>query len=187
MMMNASVRRSDTPNNAIDRAVLTVCSRVGVRAGDVGDVAAMAGVPENLANRYFPFNYALFDTAVRAAIAAHSDGSLPPGARMELTRVIVRNGDFPDLARLYHRRVLAPWLNAVRESASSTATLGEPRMEPLARFPELALAPGFFALIWNILLDDVDPLDEAELVRACGDLLREACPPPTRRGQRRGA
>jgi hypothetical protein len=38
-MMIASVRRSDTPNNAIDallRAVLTVFSRVGVRAGHVG-------------------------------------------------------------------------------------------------------------------------------------------------------
>lgn len=151
------------------RAALTVFAEMGLRDGRIEDIAALAGMSKGAVYLHFPSKAALFQAAVRFAITAQANGRAD--LKRALVRIMIRDGlRFPDLAECYHRTILAPKLAAVRDLAA-TAVLTDPAAEPLARVPQLVLVPGCFAIVWNALFGEIDPLDEGEFEECFRHLL----------------
>jgi len=160
--MTASAHRGKAEKKnregAMLRAALVVFADAGLRDGRIEDIAAMAGVSKGAVYLSFPSKAALFRVAVRFAIASLSEGRAE--MERELVRIMVHDGvHFPDLAECCSRELIVPRLEAVR-ALGSLAALSE--TSPYVRFPQLALAPGSFALVWNALFGKIDPLNEEE-------------------------
>jgi hypothetical protein len=174
-MIDSPLGRPRTSRDTLDaspRAGLTVFSPAGVLERWLENVAAPAGVWQGAQLLHFLSKAALLGSAARAAIAHHEDEGVPANVRSELPRINVCEGtDFPQHARQYYPRDLAPRVNIVRRIASA-ASRGGFRVVPLARFPKLAMARAFFAPIWNILFSDDHLLQEAERRRACRAIVR---------------
>jgi hypothetical protein len=92
--------------------------------------------------------------------------------RKDVIRLIIAEGPrFPKLAEFYYREVISRVIAAVRGLLRRAAERGEIPAEALARFPQLLVAPGLVAIVWNGLFDRFEPLDVAGLMRAHLDLL----------------
>jgi AcrR family transcriptional regulator len=158
-------RRQDGATTSHDRAEalliasLAVFTRDGLRDGRIEDIAALAGISKGAVYLRFPSKAALFRASLQFAIAASAE---QPEIKRQLVWIMIRDGiHFPDLIECCYRDLIAPQLATIRAYAS-TAEKGIPQADILARFPQLALPPRCFALIWNTLFGKFDPLDEDE-------------------------
>ena len=92
--------------------------------------------------------------------------------RKDVIRLIIAEGPrFPKLAEFYYREVIARVITVVRGLLRRAAERGEIGADALARFPQLLVAPGLVAIVWDGLFDRFEPLDVAALMRAHLDLL----------------
>ena len=92
--------------------------------------------------------------------------------RKDVLRLIITEGArFPKLAEFYYREVIARVIPAMRALLARAAERGELPHGALARFPQLLVAPGLIAVIWNSLFDRFDPLDVRALMSAHLDVL----------------
>jgi hypothetical protein len=92
--------------------------------------------------------------------------------RKDVLRLIISEGPrFPKLAEFYYREVIARVLPVMRALLTRAVERGELRNDALARFPQLLVAPGLVAIVWNGLFDKFSPLDVRELMRAHLDLI----------------
>jgi hypothetical protein len=57
-------------------------------------------------------------------------------------------------------------LTIMRPMLRRAAERGELPDDSLARFPQLIIAPGLVAIMWNALFDKYEPLDVPEMIRA---------------------
>src|SRR5919202_1640814 len=73
---------------------------------------------------------------------------------------------FPALAEFYHREVVSRGMGLLREVAERAAARGEFQGDELARFPQLAIAPGLVAILWSWLFERFEPLDQEGLLDA---------------------
>ena len=181
---------------AILSAALDEFATRGFAAARLDDVARRAGVAKGTIYLYFRDKEALFQDLVRSVIGpliarfeASAEIDLPArvvaerivdmfvreiyGTRgKDVIRLIIAEGPrFPSLAEFYYREVISRVIAAVRGLLRRAAERGEIPAEALARFPQLLVAPGLVAIVWNGLFDRFEPLDVAALMRAHLDLL----------------
>jgi AcrR family transcriptional regulator len=181
---------------AILAAALEEFSARGFAATRLDDVAQRAGVAKGTIYLYFRDKESLFQELVRSmlgpmvgAIEAAPLADLPVRVvaerivdlfvreiygtrRNDVLRLIISEGPrFPKLAEFYYREVIARVLPAMRALLARAVERGELRNDALARFPQLLIAPGLVAIVWNGLFDKFSPLDVRELMRAHLDLI----------------
>jgi AcrR family transcriptional regulator len=181
---------------AILAAALDEFSARGFAGARLDDVARRAGVAKGTIYLYFRDKEALFQDLVRSVIGpliarveASTAVDLPARLvaerivdmfvreiyatrRKDVIRLIIAEGPrFPKIAEFYYREVISRVIAAVRGLLRRAAERGEIPAETLARFPQLLVAPGLVAIVWNGLFDRFEPLDVAALMRAHLDLL----------------
>jgi AcrR family transcriptional regulator len=168
----------------------------GFAAARLDDVARRAGVAKGTIYLYFRDNEALFQDLVRSVIGpliarfeATAEIDLPARIvaerivdmfvrevygtrRKDVIRLIIAEGPrFPKLAEFYYREVISRVIAVVRGVLKRAAARGDIGADALARFPQLLVAPGVVAIVWNGLFDRFEPLDVAALMRAHLNLL----------------
>ena len=181
---------------AILAAALEEFSARGFAATRLDDVAKRAGIAKGTIYLYFRDKESLFQELVRSmlspvvgAIEAAPMADLPIRVvaetivelfirevygtrRKDVIRLIIAEGPrFPKLAEFYYREVIARVLPAMRALLTRAVERGELASDALARFPQLLIAPGLVAVVWNGLFDRFAPLDVEKLMRAHLDLL----------------
>jgi AcrR family transcriptional regulator len=189
---------------AILDAALDVFADKGFADTRLDDVALRAGVAKGTLYLYFESKQALFEALIRSGIAAPIEAieekvlglDLPAETtlrmlfaflrqevlatrRKEIVRLILSEaGRFPEIAALYHREVISRGMRLLRRIVERAIARGEFRSNELARFPQLAIAPGIVALVWLNLFQHLEPLDVEGMFDAHIDLLMRALKEP---------
>jgi AcrR family transcriptional regulator len=181
---------------AILAAALDEFAAQGFAATRLDDVARRAGVAKGTIYLHFRDKEALFQELVRSVLSplvgmletiAQADAPLRALAerivdvfvdeiyatrRKDVIRLIISEGPrFPKLAEFYYREVLSRVIQAMRGLLRHAIERGELDNEAILRFPQLLVAPGLVAIIWNGLFDRFEPLDVRALMHAHLDLL----------------
>jgi AcrR family transcriptional regulator len=193
---DARSARRGKRREAILSAALEEFSARGFAATRLDDVARRAGVAKGTIYLYFRDKESLFQELVRSmlsplvgAIESAPRVDLPfrvvaetivdlfvreicGTRRKDVIRLIIAEGPrFPALAEFYYREVIARVLPAMRALLTRAVERGELASDALARFPQLLIAPGLVAIVWNGLFDRFAPIDVEKLMRAHLDLL----------------
>jgi AcrR family transcriptional regulator len=176
---------------AILDAALEEFTARGFEAARLDDVAKRASVAKGTIYLYFADKEALFQDLVRSMVhpvlgtLEHLrevdiparmlvEGMLNTFVReilgtrrKDIVRLIFTEGTrFPAIAEFYHREVIARVLAIMRPILKRAAERGELPDDSLARFPQLIIAPGLVAIMWDALFAKYEPLDVPEMVRA---------------------
>jgi len=192
---NRAGRRNER-RDAILAAALAQFSARGFSATRLDDVARRAGIAKGTIYLYFRDKESLFQELVRAMISpivgvveTVPSADLPMRVvaerlidvfireiygtrRKDVIRLIITEGPrFPKLAEFYYREVISRVLVALRAVLRRAVERGELADDALARYPQLLISPGVFAIIWSGLFDRFAPLDVRQLMRAHLDLL----------------
>ena len=190
-----AARQAERRQAILDAALDEFAAR-GFAATRLDDVAARAGVAKGTIYLYFSDKESLFQELVRTllspVIGTLIDGhlsDLPVRAvgeavadlfvreifgtrRKDVIRLIIAEGPrFPKLAEFYYREVIERVLPAMRAIMARAVERGELKTDALARFPQLLIAPGLVALVWEGLFGRFAPLDVRALMRAHIELL----------------
>lgn len=188
---DAKALRSAKRREAILSAALEEFSAHGFEAARLDDVARRAGVAKGTIYLYFADKEALFQELIRwqltpvvgaFELAAQADIPLRlltdrliemfvreiyGTRRKDMIRLIISEGPrFPKLAEFYYREVLSRMIDVFRSILRRAAERGELKSDVFVRFPQLLVAPGLVAILWNGLFDKFEPLDPGELMRA---------------------
>ena len=183
-------RRGERRDDII-AAALEEFSASGFAAARLDDVARRAGVAKGTIYLYFRDKESLFQELVRVmvhplvgAITTAPLHDLPVRAvlemivevfvteilgtrRKDVLRLIMAEGPrFPKLAEFYYREVIAHVLPVLRARLTLAVERGELHNDALARFPQLLVAPGLMAIIWDSLFERFEHLDVRALMRA---------------------
>jgi AcrR family transcriptional regulator len=189
-------QRRGERRDAILAAALEEFAARGFAAARLDDVARSAGVAKGTIYLYFRDKESLFQELVRTmlsplvgVIEAAPAADMPVRAvaetivdlfvreiygtrRKDVIRLIISEGTrFPKLADFYYREVISRVLPAMRALLTRAVERGELGHDALARFPQLLVAPGLMAILWNGLFGRFAPLDVRELMRAHLDLI----------------
>ena len=184
---------------AILDAALDEFAANGFAGARLDDVARRAGVAKGTIYVHFRDKETLFEELVRAslgpfvgALESAPVADLPLRAfaeqlidafvreivgtrRKDVLRLIISEGDrFPQLAHIYYREVVKRAIVALRRAAARALERGEIHDDALLRFPQLLVAPGLMAVLWEARFARFEPLDAAELMRTHLDLLFKA-------------
>lgn len=181
---------------AILKAALQEFSQKGFATARLEDVAVRAGIAKGTIYLYFRDKETLFQELIRsemspvvgtlefalgldipARLAAERAIELflreiYGTERKDIIRLIINEGPrFPQLAEFYYREVVSRGIAAVRALLKRAHARGELRSDVLIRFPQLLVAPGIVAIIWQGLFEAHAQLDVAAMMRAHLDLL----------------
>jgi AcrR family transcriptional regulator len=181
---------------AILAAALKEFSARGFAATRLDDVARRAKVAKGTIYLYFADKEALFQELIREELSpvvgvleSASQADMPMRAlaeqlieifaheifethRKDVIRLVITEGPrFPKLAEFYYREIVAHVIVAMRAMLRRAVERGELSSDAFVRFPQLLVAPGLVALIWNGLFDRYEPLDVRSLMRAHFDLV----------------
>jgi len=184
-------KRAAERRDAILAAALDEFAARGFAAARLDDVARRAGVAKGTIYLYFADKEALFQDLVRSMVhpvlgtLEHLrevdiparmlvEGMLNTFVReilgtrrKDIVRLIFTEGTrFPAIAEFYHREVIARVLSIMRPILKRAAERGELPDDSLARFPQLIIAPGLVAIMWNALFAKYEPLDVPAMIRA---------------------
>jgi AcrR family transcriptional regulator len=193
------LERSAATREAILAAALDEFAARGFAAARLDDVARRAGVAKGTIYVHFRDKVTLFEELVRSALgpviaaaesASMADMPLRPFAerlidtfvreiygthRKHVLRLIITEGErFPQLAHIYYREVIARALKVLRTVVQRAVERGEVDDDALLRFPQLLIAPGLVAVIWDALFARFEPLDVPAMMRKHLELLFEA-------------
>ncbi len=196
---NARSEKSAARREAILAAALDEFSVRGFAAARLDDVARRAGVAKGTIYLHFRDKETLFEELVRSALGpliasleAAPMAELPlrdfaerlialfvreiyGTRRKDVLRLIITEGArFPQLAHIYYREVIKRALAALRAVVRRAIARGEIRSDALLHFPQLLVAPGLMAIIWDALFSRFEPLDVAALMRTHVGLLFKA-------------
>ena len=177
--------------SAILAAALEEFTARGFEGARLDDVAKRAGIAKGTIYLYFADKQALFQDLVRSmvhpvlgALEHMREVDIPARVlvegmlntfvreilgtrRKDIVRLILTEGTrFPAIAEFYHREVIARVLAIMRPILTRAAERGELPDDSLARFPQLIIAPGLVAIMWNALFEKHEPLDVPEMIRA---------------------
>jgi AcrR family transcriptional regulator len=189
-------RRSAERRKAVLAAALKEFSAGGFAATRLDDVARRAKVAKGTIYLYFADKETLFQELIRSELspvvgalerASHADVPLRALTdqlieifareifethRKDVIRLIIAEGPrFPKLGEIYYREVIRPVMTAMRVVLKRAVERGELSSDALLRFPQLLVAPGIVAVIWQGLFDRFEPLDVRALMRAHFDLV----------------
>jgi AcrR family transcriptional regulator len=196
---NSRLERSAATREAILAAALDEFAARGFAAARLDDVARRAGVAKGTIYVHFRDKVTLFEELVRSAlvpvIAAAESAPIADmplrlfaerlietfvreiygTRRKDVLRLIITEGErFPQLAHIYYREVIARALKVLRTVVQRAVARGEIGDDALLHFPQLLIAPGLVAVIWDALFARFEPLDVAAMMRRHLDLLFEA-------------
>ncbi len=192
-----SVEKTAQTRRAIVSAALAEFLERGFACATMDAVAKRAGVAKGTPYRYFPTKEALFEGVVREEIAgafvdvnaakraprekvgAFLRRTMSPAmqvverqGRAALARLVLTEGvRFPVLVEIYRREMFDPLLNELRNLVRSAREEGELKSDTLVNNPELLIAPVWYGIVHNGLLDRSQPLDIGALFEANLDLL----------------
>jgi len=173
----------------------------GYAATRLEDVAKRAGIAKGTIYLYFRDKERLFRAVVRTLIQKRIDalsgtfsGSAEELLRELLSQMyqVVRNAKarsivrmliaegsrFPQLADIYHREVIGRGLNRIRRVLKKGVATGEFRQTKAAQFPQILVAPGVLAIVWQLLHGerhrlDLDAYSKAHLEFALDSLRKQ--------------
>ena len=193
------LEKSAATREAILAAALDEFAARGFAAARLDDVARRAGVAKGTIYVHFRDKVTLFEELVRSAlvpvIAAAESAPIADmplrlfaerlietfvreiygTRRKDVLRLIITEGErFPQLAQIYYREVIARALKVLRAVVQRAVARGEIGDDALLHFPQLLIAPGLVAVIWDALFARFEPLDVAAMMRKHLDLLFEA-------------
>ncbi|WP_442756157.1 TetR/AcrR family transcriptional regulator [Methylocystis sp. JAN1] len=192
-----SAEKTAQTRHMIVSAALAEFLERGFARATMEAVARRAGVAKGTPYRYFPTKEALFEAVVRQEIASavvevnvanRSPGekvgaflrrTMSPAmevverqGRAALARLVLTEGvRFPVLVEIYRREMFDPLLNQLRYLAKSAREGGELKSDALVDHPELLIAPIWYGIVHNGLLDRSQPLDIGALFQTNLDLL----------------
>jgi AcrR family transcriptional regulator len=180
-------------------AALEVFAEKGFSAARIDDVAARAGISKGTLYLYFASKEELFKAVVRQALlpgltrverllAAHPGAAAERiravigqiGALLQNTQigvipklVIAEAGNFPELARFYHREVISRGLGLLGAEIERGVARGEFRPLDPAHGARLLVAPVLLAAIWKSTFEPHAgaPLDAPAFLAAALDVL----------------
>lgn len=182
---------------AIVDAALEEFAEKGFANARMEDVARRAKVGKGTVYLYFKDKQALFEGLVHEFIATPlglaKDIALQPGQdvgdflrqtfpptlalvansrRGDVLRLLIGEGArFPKLADSYRKQVLEPMIGRMRRLLTYAHTQGKLKNPALLEFPQLLVAPGLVAIVWNRLFAQAIPLDVEAMFRAHLDIL----------------
>ncbi|MGE0753279.1 MAG: TetR/AcrR family transcriptional regulator [Variibacter sp.] len=188
--------KSAATRAAIIDAALDEFAARGFAAARLDDVARRAGVAKGTIYVHFRDKETLFEELVRASLGPllrgleeapvadvplrvfveglldHFVKEILGTRRKHVVRLIITEGGrFPSLAQIYYREVIKRALAVVRGAVGRAIARGEIEGDALRRFPQLLVAPGILALVWDMLFARFEPLDAGALMRAHLDLV----------------
>lgn len=167
-------RKADRPGEIVE-AALAVFAEKGFAAARLDEIAARAGVSKGALYLYFETKEDLFRAvveqaiapniqAVRAMIAAH------PGPFAELIRIVPERiaailetlpvggvikmvigeaGNFPELARVWHDRLIAHALGAMCDAVQAAQARGEVKAGDPRAYAMQLISPILVGVIWR--------------------------------------
>jgi AcrR family transcriptional regulator len=167
-------RKADRPGEIV-QAALAVFAEKGFAAAKLDEIAARAGVSKGALYLYFETKEDLFRAvveqaiapniqAVRAMIAAHPGpitdllrlvperiaallDTLPVGGVVKM--VIGEAGNFPELARVWHDRLVAQALGAMTDAIAAAQARGEVKPGDPRMYALQLMAPLLVGVIWR--------------------------------------
>ena len=188
--------RAAERRQAIIEAALDEFTSRGFAATRLDDIAKRAGVAKGTIYLHFKDKESMFEELIRTAIVpliGRMHAPLPIGGsvrdaveafarafieeiastrRGDIVRVIVAEGPrFPAIADFYYREVVLRGLAGLRALIELGIARGEIQSRNLARFPQIMVAPGLIAVIWQSLFGKHAPLDAIEMFRTHLDLI----------------
>ena len=190
-------RKAFRPDEILD-AALEEFTRNGYAGTRLDDVAARAGITKGTIYVYFPSKEELFRAVVAQVplpvpagcepIHRHSKevhrrvSPGPPGiylsnhaSRPERPRGIplddCRGGALPRTGRGYHREVIAPVIEKLREAIEQGVARGEMRRSAALEFPEIVVAPAALMHLWLLVFSNRVPVDADRYLEAHLDLM----------------
>ena len=188
--------RSAERRAAIVEAAMDEFIARGFAATRLDDVAKRAGVAKGTLYLHFKDKESMFEELIRTAIVPligrmHAPppigGSVRDAVegfarafiqevastrRGDIVRLIVAEGPrFPSIADFYYREVVSRGLAGMRALIELGIARGEIKQKELARFPQILIAPGLIAVIWQSLFSRHAPLDAIEMFRVHLDLI----------------
>jgi AcrR family transcriptional regulator len=192
----ARKEQSAARRDAIVAAALDEFSARGFAATRLEDIAKRAGVAKGTIYLHFADKEKLFEEIVRtmvlpfvATVEAMPPVDLPirivlgnlidmfvreiylTRRRDVLRLVLAEVPRFPALADFYYKNVIERAIGALRGVIGRAVARGELADDTLLRFPQLLIAPGMIAIVWNALFERHAPLDVAALMHAQLDLI----------------
>jgi AcrR family transcriptional regulator len=193
----ARAERSAARREAILAAALDEFAASGFAATRLDDVARRAGVAKGTIYLHFEDKEALFQELIRSELrpviaTLEAPPDLPLRAvvelliatfvrevlrtrRKDIIRLVLAEGRrFPKVAEFYYREVVGRAMAAIRALLRRAVERGEISTDALVRFPQLLIAPGLVAVIWDGLFDRFEPLDVEALMRTHVELLFRA-------------
>lgn len=167
-------RKADRPEEIV-QAALAVFAERGFAAARLDEIAARAGVSKGALYLYFETKEDLFRAVVERAIAPNIQAvwamiAAHPGPVADLLRlvperiatlmdtlpvggvlkmVIGEAGNFPELARVWHDRLVAPALGAMSDAIAAAQTRGEVKPGDPRAFAMQVIAPLLLGVIWR--------------------------------------
>lgn len=192
-----SPEKTAQTRRVITTAALAEFLEKGFANATMEAVARRADVAKGTPYRYFPTKEALFEGVVQQEIAGAlvdvNATNRKPGERVgaflrrtmlpamrvvesnrrgALARLVLTEGvRFPVLVEIYRREMFDPLLDQLRELTRSARESGELKKDVLVDHTELLIAPIWYGIIHNGLLDRKQPLDIGDLFEAHLDLL----------------
>jgi AcrR family transcriptional regulator len=167
-------RKADRPGEIV-QAALAVFAEKGFAAARLDEIAARAGISKGALYLYFETKEELFRAvveqaiapniqAVRAMIAAHPGPiadllrlvperiavlleTLPVGGVVKM--VIGEAGNFPELARVWHDRLVAQALGALTDAVAAAQGRGEVKPGDARTYALQLIAPLLVGVIWR--------------------------------------
>jgi AcrR family transcriptional regulator len=192
-----SPEKTAQTRRAIISAALAEFLEKGFANATMDAVARRADVAKGTPYRYFPTKEALFEGVVRQEIAGAlvdvNAANRKPGEKvgaflrrtmLPAMRVVERQGRgaiarlvltegvrFPALVEIYRREMFDPLLDELDKLVKSARKNGELKTDALIDHPQLLIAPIWYGIIHNGLLDRSQPIDIGDLFEAHLDLL----------------
>jgi len=173
----------------------------GYAAARLEDVAKRVGIAKGTIYLYFKHKEGLFRAVVRSMIRPVFEQLIPyvenfPGSAEELlgqlqvrhythivrnekARAILRlliaeGGKFPQLSDIFYREIIEPGVTALRQVLEKGEASGEFRKTKVKDFPQILVAPGILAVVWNLILGERYRLDLDSYMSAHRDFVLQS-------------
>lgn len=183
--------------NDILGAALEEFFQQGFAAARLDAIAERAGIGKGTIYLYFDSKEALFEEAVLSIlrpvfeqadrIATAPQGSAADMLRMLITtlyrqfvgterrrilRLLIAEGPrFPRLVSFYHREVIQRGMTAMRGLMNYGVARGEFRANLPLDYPQVIIGPALVGAIWQLLFQELEPLDMDGLCKAHIDII----------------
>jgi AcrR family transcriptional regulator len=175
---------------AILAAAFEVFAAHGYEATRIDEVARRAGIAKGTIYLYFRDKERLFQAVVRNLLPKRLDilvktlpgppaevlGALLSQLYTNVVRsekvpfifrmLVAESGRFPQLSEIYHREIIAPGMKAMRGVLERGMAEGVFRKTKAAEFPQIIVAAGLLAMVWQLLFGRRHPLDVDAYMKA---------------------